>query len=101
MARQIETMKNDKLRLLDQVNDLENKLILAKKEIENLKDQPLNIGSMDGGPPSGDLKQLQAKVKYYEKMLHRLEKERSELKTRALTAEAELKTVHAQLARLK
>lgn len=39
------------------------------------------------GPSSGNLKQLQAKLRHYEKMLAALEKERSELKTRATMAE--------------
>ena len=45
------------------------------------------------GPGSGNAKALSGKVKHYEKMLANLEKERSELKTRATMAEAQNKAL--------
>ena len=45
------------------------------------------------GPGSGNAKALAGKIKHYEKMLANLEKERSELKTRATMAEAQNKAL--------
>ena len=48
-------------------------------------------------PSSGNVKALQGKIKHYEKMLAQLEKERSELKTRATMAEAQNKALQGHL----
>lgn len=50
------------------------------------------------GPSSGNVKQLQARIKKYEKMLKDLEKERSELKTRVTMAETQNKSLSDYLA---
>jgi hypothetical protein len=49
------------------------------------------------GPSSGNLKQLQARIKKYEVMLRELEKERSQLKNRATMAETQNKSLSEYL----
>lgn len=49
------------------------------------------------GPSSGNAKQLQSKIKQFEQMLAKLEKERSELKTRCTMAESQNKALQDHL----
>jgi len=62
-----------------------------------LNQQKGGSGDDSAAPSSGNVKALQTKIKYYEKMLQQVEKERSEFKTRVTMAETQNKALQQYL----
>lgn len=93
---------------MDESNNLKQQLAAQQQQIQTLaaenealrnkaNEAPIVPSEDASGPPSGNLKQLQAKIKHFEKMLASLEKERSELRTRSTNAESQNKAMEGKM----
>ena len=96
LMQEKDNLQNEVNKLRRQVNDQNNQInsLMSNLDAANAAEKSLSsVSPLSAGPSSGNLKQLQAKVKQFEKLLAQGERERADIKTKLTVAESQKKAL--------